>query len=258
MAEELNGDNKITDSNLKVVENSTENLNNSQTINDTIDEKSQKKVDDNSNDSNQKEENMPKDANDDQCKNMKEEIRSQIINEFNKLKKETGCTSGELLELLMDAEDHENISEEEEEEEEAPDEDDDYCEQDYGSPEYWENRYSLLPGAFDWYQKWDAINNELNQLFTGDELVLNIGCGNSEMSAEMQKTTFQTVVSIDISGVVINQMIEKYNDNKDLIWFEMDCMNLTFEDEFFDIVFDKGTFDAILCGTHSLRNIYIK
>lgn len=188
-------------------------------------------------------------------KTIKEEFNSSIINGFKKLKEETGCTSEELIELLMNIEDENEIHEEEEEE--APDAEVDEYEQDYGSAEYWEDRYTICPQTFDWYQKWDAIYRELYQIFTGDELVLNIGCGNSEMSADMQETAFKTVVSIDISGVVIDQMIAKYKDNEDLLWFEMDCTKLTFEDEFFDVVFDKGTFDAILCGEKAIKNIYL-
>lgn len=132
-------------------------------------------------------------------------------------------------------------------------EEEDY--QDYGSVNYWEMRYSICSEAYDWYAKWPAILKELKPIFSSDDLVLNIGCGNSEMPAEMQETTFPVVVNIDYSQAVINQMKEKYRNNPDLIWFVMDCTQLTFEDDFFDIVFDKGTFDAILCGENGYNDI---
>ena len=34
----------------------------------------------------------------------------------------------------------------------------------------------------------------------------------------------------------------------------MDTMKMTFENETFDVVFDKGTLDAILCGVNSFEN----
>lgn len=34
----------------------------------------------------------------------------------------------------------------------------------------------------------------------------------------------------------------------------MDAMNMSFENESFDVVFDKGTLDAILCGNNSFDN----
>ena len=43
-------------------------------------------------------------------------------------------------------------------------------------------------------------------------------------------------------------MEEKYNKESKLFWKQMDCSKLDFEDEYFDIIIDKATFDAILCG----------
>ena len=34
----------------------------------------------------------------------------------------------------------------------------------------------------------------------------------------------------------------------------MDCCNLKYEDNFFDIVIDKSTIDAILCGDNAFLN----
>ncbi|OHS99092.1 hypothetical protein TRFO_34588 [Tritrichomonas foetus] len=195
-------------------------------------------------------EEIPKTQNYDEIeKDSKKSIMDDI--DFDGLKEKLGCTSEELIELLVD---YQNSPIHEEEEEEAESE---MSEQDYGSPSYWDERYEICTDPFDWYRKWSVLEKTLKPLFNGDEIVLNIGCGNSEMSADMQKSTFQTVVSIDISSVVIEQMLEKYQDNPNLIWFTMDCMNMTFEDEFFDLVFDKGTLDAIMCGENSTRNVFL-
>ena len=124
----------------------------------------------------------------------------------------------------------------------------------YGLMEYWDERYGVVNEQFDWYQTWDTIYPHISKLFLGGEVVLNIGCGNSTMSADMAKV-FEKVVSIDFSAVVIRQMAERYSENKKLEWFTMDCTDMTFEDEQFDFAFDKGTLDAIMCGEDSKINI---
>lgn len=37
----------------------------------------------------------------------------------------------------------------------------------------------------------------------------------------------------------------------------MDCRNLKYDDKFFDVVIDKSTMDALLCGDLSFLNVAI-
>ena len=55
---------------------------------------------------------------------------------------------------------------------------------------------------------------------------------------------FRDITNIDISEVVIDQMKEKHSDLP-MRWEVMDATNMTFPDETFDLVIDKGTFDAL-------------
>ncbi|OHT16635.1 Menaquinone biosynthesis methyltransferase [Tritrichomonas foetus] len=124
---------------------------------------------------------------------------------------------------------------------------------DYETPEYWDNRYSQTTEMYDWYQEWEQLLPFLKDIqFTGDERVLNLGCGNSTSSYQMVETVFKSVVSIDISVVVIFQMQQKYADDPRLTWETMDCTNMSFDDESFDVVFDKGTLDALICSDQSI------
>jgi ubiquinone/menaquinone biosynthesis C-methylase UbiE len=61
-------------------------------------------------------------------------------------------------------------------------------------------------------------------------------------------SVFEFVVNIDIASVVIEQMSERFSLKTDITWVTMDWLNLEFEDCSFDIVFDKGTQDALLCA----------
>mmetsp|Transcript_16397 Transcript_16397/g.55722 ORF Transcript_16397/g.55722 Transcript_16397/m.55722 type:complete len:165 (-) Transcript_16397:298-792(-) len=81
------------------------------------------------------------------------------------------------------------------------------------------------------------------------------GCGNSRMTEDMFEDGFSSITNIDISRVVIDQMIERYKDKPTLIWQEMNVCNLDFPDETFDAVLDKGTMDSLLCGEGSTANV---
>ena len=125
---------------------------------------------------------------------------------------------------------------------------------DYGSASYWDSRYTVCPQMFDWYQTWDDIMSIIAPFFDGSEIALNIGCGNSPMAVDMA-STFKDVVNIDISSVVIDQMEADYSHLENIIWLQMDCMDLKFDDDMFDCAFDKGTIDALMCGDHSAENV---
>jgi ubiquinone/menaquinone biosynthesis C-methylase UbiE len=124
----------------------------------------------------------------------------------------------------------------------------------YGEPEYWENRYATFPDPFDWYETWPQLLNMLGAYFNSSQLALNIGCGNSMTAVEMG-STFKTVVNIDISATVIMDMESRFKEIPNLLWFAMDCTKLSFDDEMFDVAFDKGTLDAIMCGDNMRGNV---
>lgn len=123
---------------------------------------------------------------------------------------------------------------------------------DYGSPQYWDDRYKESEKPFDWYFGWKRLSKEIKGQYSASDNVLVLGCGNSEMSDDMLVEGFPRIVSIDISPSVIVQMKEKYAGKKQLEWMEMDCTKMdAFKDGEFDLVIDKGTIDAIMCGLNS-------
>ena len=70
------------------------------------------------------------------------------------------------------------------------------------------------------------------------------GCGNSLLSEKLCTVMNQTnVTSVDF----IPEVVQKMNDKNvsGVTYAEMDFLNLTYEDSSYDIVIDKGSFDAI-------------
>jgi ubiquinone/menaquinone biosynthesis C-methylase UbiE len=68
------------------------------------------------------------------------------------------------------------------------------------------------------------------------------------MASEMAQSGFVNITNIDISPTVIAQMKERYKDDERLQWAEMSVCAMTFPDSHFDLIIDKGTTDAIMCG----------
>lgn len=66
---------------------------------------------------------------------------------------------------------------------------------------------------------------------------------------------YNTVTNVDVSRVVIDQMIDRYKDKSTLQWQQMNVTALDFPDETFDVVIAKATVDAVLCGEGSTANV---
>lgn len=130
--------------------------------------------------------------------------------------------------------------------------------EDYGSSEYWEDRYSKSPSEqYEWFMSWDHISPHIREFCNGGR-VLNLGAGDSPMSFDMLKEGFDEVVSTDISECVIDKMKSMYGDEKRLKWVLSDCKNMKeFKDDEFDLVIDKGTLDALYCGINAKQSVII-
>jgi len=111
------------------------------------------------------------------------------------------------------------------------------------------------PEPFDWYQRYSGISDLLNKYVKKDDNVLVAGAGNSRLSEDMYEDGYQTLTNVDVSRVVVDQMIEKYKDKSALTYQQMNVCALEFPDESFDAVLAKGLVDGILCGEGSTANI---
>jgi len=125
----------------------------------------------------------------------------------------------------------------------------------YGKPSYWDERYTKDPEPFDWYQRYSGIKEILGTYLKKQDSILNVGCGNSRLSEDMYEDGYKSIANVDISKVVIDQMVAKLGDKAGLTWKQMDATSLDIPDENFDAVIVKGTMDAILCGEGSTTNV---
>ncbi|CEM15041.1 unnamed protein product [Vitrella brassicaformis CCMP3155] len=123
---------------------------------------------------------------------------------------------------------------------------------------FWD-RFFLRRGrkAFEWYGEYRDIRAILRGL--GDEgsgphappsslFVLNVGCGNSELSGQMFDDGYLNIWNVDFSDLVLKAMRAKSVSSAGLEWCCMDMTRTAFRQGLFDLVIDKGALDAFLTG----------
>lgn len=127
----------------------------------------------------------------------------------------------------------------------------------YGDKKYWEERYEEQKGTtFDWLEDYESIKPIIEKFgITKESRILSVGCGNSEFSEKMYDDGYIHNYNIDICQNVINYMKERNKDKKGLHYEVMDVRDLKYKDETFDLVVDKSTIDALLCGDNSFLNV---
>ena len=123
----------------------------------------------------------------------------------------------------------------------------------YGDKTYWEDRYDEQNGTtFDWLEDYESIKPIIEELGIKKECrILNVGCGNSEFSEKMFDEGTTHNYNIDICENVINFMRTRNKDKNGLHFEVMDVCEMKYKDEMFDLIVDKSTIDALLCGDHS-------
>ena len=129
----------------------------------------------------------------------------------------------------------------------------------YGDPKYWEKRYEKQRDTtFDWLETYETLKTIMNDFgFDKSKIkTLMLGCGNAEISYDMYEDGYKNIENIDISKQVINQMSNKYSSTS-MSWKVMDVRKMKYENNTFDLIVDKSTIDAILCGDSSFVNVAI-
>ncbi len=111
------------------------------------------------------------------------------------------------------------------------------------------------PEPFDWYQRYAALKDLIGQYVRKDDGVLMAGCGNSKLSEDMYEDGYTHITNVDISRVVVDQMLERHRGKTSMAWRQMNICALDFADASFNVVLDKGTLDSILCGEGSINNV---
>jgi len=120
-------------------------------------------------------------------------------------------------------------------------------EDDFRSQSYWDVFFQKRQGkAFEWYGEWPQLKPLVFDICR-DKKMLVPGCGNSDLSSLMYDDGCVNITNVDFSKVAIKHMLtSNLRARPKMKWAVMDMTKTTFGDGSFDVVFDKGSIDALM------------
>ncbi|KAK2950922.1 putative kinase domain protein [Blattamonas nauphoetae] len=126
----------------------------------------------------------------------------------------------------------------------------------YGKAEYWEERYKTDKERFDFYVDYTSLQPFLNSILNEESKILYIGCGNSLLPDQLYDAGFKNLTCIDTSSTVIEDMQTENSTSRPEIKYQVEnALSMSFDSNMFDLVIDKGTCDAVLCGDKAFKNM---
>jgi hypothetical protein len=119
----------------------------------------------------------------------------------------------------------------------------------YASSEYWEERYQSGQNLV-WYYDFECLEPLIETCISEIGSVLEIGCGDSPLVASLERRSLD-LVGIDFSKTIIDGLTKQQKGRKDakVRYLYMDARQMSFSNEQFGFVVDKGTIDAMLCDS---------
>lgn len=129
-------------------------------------------------------------------------------------------------------------------------------EDDFSTRKYWDKKYSEKTTIFEWLENYETLRPFINANISRDSKILLPGCGNSRLGPDLYNDGYHNIDNVDFSPVVIEQMKELFKDIP-MNWLVIDIKNMDYPDNTFDVVFDKGTLDALTCGEDYETNMKI-
>ena len=125
----------------------------------------------------------------------------------------------------------------------------------FRSKEYWERFFLERNGVqFEWYGAYSDLKANIKRraasaLVRGPATrMLVIGCGNSELSADLYDDGYPAITNLDFSPLVIEEMRVKHAAARPQMAWAVGDMTAMPEhlDGTFDVVVDKGALDALM------------
>ena len=129
---------------------------------------------------------------------------------------------------------------------------------DYSSLAFWERRYTNEHlEIFEWYQTFESLREKIIDYLKPEHKILNVGCGTSKFAEDLFYEGIKNVVNIDFSESAI-RLLEEHFEEQQIVskCIKMDVLDMKeFQDEEFNVVFDKALLDSVLCGENALDTV---
>lgn len=117
---------------------------------------------------------------------------------------------------------------------------------DFSSKKYWDGFFKKRKDTFEWYGNYIELAGLLHRYIKPKDVVLVPGCGNSKLSENLYDGGCQNITNIDISKQVIKKMAGANKKRNVMSWHTMSVNEMSFDENHFSAVIDKGTLDAMM------------
>ncbi|KMT00506.1 hypothetical protein BVRB_9g218050 [Beta vulgaris subsp. vulgaris] len=116
----------------------------------------------------------------------------------------------------------------------------------YLDPHYWNDRFGREE-HYEWLKDYSHFRHLISDHIHPNSSVLEVGCGNSQLSDEMYKDGIKNVTCTDLSPIAVDNVQKRllFKGYKEIKAMVADMLNLPFTDDTFDVVIEKGTMDVL-------------
>ncbi|KAK9691137.1 hypothetical protein RND81_09G178200 [Saponaria officinalis] len=116
----------------------------------------------------------------------------------------------------------------------------------YLDPLYWNQRFAKEE-HYEWFKDYSHFRHLLLRHIPSSSSVLEVGCGNSQLSDEMYKDGITDITCTDLSPVAVQNLQNRVSSKgfKEIKAMVADMLDLPFGDATFDVVIEKGTMDVL-------------
>ncbi|CAL1353377.1 unnamed protein product [Linum trigynum] len=120
----------------------------------------------------------------------------------------------------------------------------------YLEPHYWDDRFSSEE-HYEWLKDYSHFRHLILAHIPPNSSVLELGCGNSQLSDEMYRDGIKDLTCTDLSPVAVDRMQRRLLSKgyKEIKVMQADMLDLPFGDESFEVVIEKGTMDVLFVNS---------
>lgn len=141
---------------------------------------------------------------------------------------------------------------------------------DYFSSRFWDDFYEDEREPFEWYHPYAMVRGIIRQWAGEEDKIIILGCGNSRMAEDMVEDGYKSIVNIDFSRVVIEQMKTKYEDitvlGDGVDFYQLDVIDMSVDpianefkrgipDHTYDVALDKACLDCVLTADDGAKRM---
>jgi len=72
---------------------------------------------------------------------------------------------------------------------------------------FWDDFYEEETEPFEWYHPYAMIRGIIRRFAAEDDMIIQLGCGNSRLCEDMVNDGYKNVMNIDFSRVVVEQVV---------------------------------------------------